>query len=182
MSDLTRLNPTPHAIAVYASQPLSPVATQHSLPSRTLPFTWAGLSPAGSHQLCLAHSFDHLVGTHEQGSRHGQAESLGRLEVDEQLDFRGLLNRKVDGLLALENPASVDAALNVPVNNAASIAQQAASGSELTQLVHRRQRVTHRQIGDLVDLTVEENIGTDHEAGRLQPGRGSKHCIELWRA
>src|SRR5436190_21655102 len=34
MSDLSWLNPTPHAIAVYASQPLSPVATQHSLPSR----------------------------------------------------------------------------------------------------------------------------------------------------
>src|SRR5919204_3814518 len=33
MSDLSRLNPTPHAIAVYASRPLSPVATQHSLPS-----------------------------------------------------------------------------------------------------------------------------------------------------
>src|SRR5262245_47706540 len=27
------LNPTPHAIAVYASRPLSPVVTQHSLPS-----------------------------------------------------------------------------------------------------------------------------------------------------
>src|SRR5262245_29649989 len=33
MSDLSWLNPTPHAIAVYASQPPSPVATQHSLPS-----------------------------------------------------------------------------------------------------------------------------------------------------
>src|SRR6266496_2375260 len=33
MSDLSWLRPTPHAIAVYASQPLSPVATQHSLPS-----------------------------------------------------------------------------------------------------------------------------------------------------
>src|SRR5207248_234247 len=33
MSDLSWLNPAPHAIAVYASQPLSPVATQHSLPS-----------------------------------------------------------------------------------------------------------------------------------------------------
>src|SRR5262249_36945208 len=33
MSDLSWLNPTPHAIAVYASQPLSPVAPQHSLPS-----------------------------------------------------------------------------------------------------------------------------------------------------
>src|SRR5215831_18671931 len=33
MSDLSWLNPTPHAIAVYASQPTSPAATQHSLPS-----------------------------------------------------------------------------------------------------------------------------------------------------
>src|SRR5262245_3794677 len=33
MYDLSWLNPTPHAIAVYASQPMSPVATQHSLPS-----------------------------------------------------------------------------------------------------------------------------------------------------
>src|SRR5262245_60768134 len=33
MYDLSWLNPTPHAIAVYASQLLSPVATQHSLPS-----------------------------------------------------------------------------------------------------------------------------------------------------
>src|SRR5215472_8413655 len=29
---------------------------------RTLLLTWAGLPPAGSRQLCLAHSFHHLVG------------------------------------------------------------------------------------------------------------------------
>jgi hypothetical protein len=33
MSNLSWLNPTAHAIAVYASHPLSPVATQHSPPS-----------------------------------------------------------------------------------------------------------------------------------------------------
>src|ERR1700756_4688637 len=33
MSDLSWLNPTPHAIAVYASQPTLPLTTQHSLPS-----------------------------------------------------------------------------------------------------------------------------------------------------
>src|SRR5262247_2330103 len=33
---------------------------------RTLLLTWAGLPPAGSHQLCLAHSFDHLVSAREQ--------------------------------------------------------------------------------------------------------------------
>src|SRR6478752_3700221 len=63
MSDLSWLNPTPHAIAVYASQPLSPVATQHSLPSGRYSLTWAGLPPAGSHQLCLAHLLDDLVGS-----------------------------------------------------------------------------------------------------------------------
>jgi len=51
MSDLSWLNPTPHAIAVYASRPLSPVAAQHSLPSGRYSLTWAGLPPAGSHQL-----------------------------------------------------------------------------------------------------------------------------------
>src|SRR5437763_6272694 len=82
MSDLTRLNPTPHAIAVYASQPLSPVATQHSLPSRTLPFTWAGLSPAGSHQLCLAHSLDHLVGDQQNVTIDRQSYCSRSVQVD----------------------------------------------------------------------------------------------------
>src|SRR5438309_11473845 len=77
MSDLTRLKATSPAIAVYASQPLSPVATQHSLPSRTLPFTWAGLSPAGSHQLCLAHSFNHLIAP----SKIGRASCRERVSI-----------------------------------------------------------------------------------------------------
>src|SRR5436309_14583933 len=95
MSDLTRLNPTPHAIAVYASQPLSPVATQHSLPSRTLPFTSAGLAPAGSHQLCLAHSFDDLVGAREQAVGELDAERLGGGQVHHQIELGRLLDRNL---------------------------------------------------------------------------------------
>ena len=44
ISDPSWLNPIPHAIAVYASRPLSPVGTQHSLPI-------GPDFPAGSHQL-----------------------------------------------------------------------------------------------------------------------------------
>src|SRR3954470_19337266 len=95
MSDLSWLNPTPHAIAVYASQPLSPVATQHSLPSGRYSFTWAGLPPAGSHQLCLAHSLDHLVNDHKQLVRDGQAERLGGLEVNDQFKRPRLLDRDI---------------------------------------------------------------------------------------
>src|SRR5215207_5373323 len=44
------------------------VASDHATlaTKRTLLLTWAGLAPAGSHQLCLAHLFDHLVGAAAQ--------------------------------------------------------------------------------------------------------------------
>jgi hypothetical protein len=61
--DLSRLNPTPHAIAVYASSPLSPVATQHSLPSGRYPLLGPDFHRPDRTSLRLAHSFDHLVGT-----------------------------------------------------------------------------------------------------------------------
>src|SRR5712671_320126 len=62
MSDLSGLNPTPHAIAVYASRPLSPGATQHSLPSGRCPLLGPAFHRLDRTSLRLAHSFDHLVG------------------------------------------------------------------------------------------------------------------------
>ena len=45
--------------------------------------------------------FDHLVGAREKRWRHCEAERLGGLEVDHQLELRGLFNRYVFRLLAL---------------------------------------------------------------------------------
>src|SRR5262245_31287985 len=56
MSDLSWLNPTPHAIAVYASRPLSPVATQHSLPSGRYPLLGPDFHRLDRTSLRLAHS------------------------------------------------------------------------------------------------------------------------------
>jgi hypothetical protein len=52
-------------------------------------------------------SFDHLVGAAKQRYRKGDAERLGRLHIDNQLDFRRLLYRQVGGLLAVENRCSM---------------------------------------------------------------------------
>ena len=92
MYDLSWLNPTPHAIAVYASQPLSPAATQHSLPSGRYSLLGPDFHRLDRTSLRLAHSLDHLVGAGEQRQRECDAEGRGGLEIDYQLQLRGLLD------------------------------------------------------------------------------------------
>src|SRR5262249_7170763 len=77
MSDLSWLNPTPHAIAVYASRPLSPVATQHLLPSGRYPLLGPDFHRLDRTSLRLTHSFDHLVGARQERLWNRQAERLG---------------------------------------------------------------------------------------------------------
>ena len=45
--------------------------------------------------------FDHLVGAAKYRDWYGDTQRLGSLEVDDQLDFRGLHDREVSRLLAL---------------------------------------------------------------------------------
>src|SRR6516164_11201226 len=62
MSNLSWLYPTPHAIAVYASHPPSPVAAQRSLPSGRYFLLGPDFHRRDRTSLRLAHLFDHLVG------------------------------------------------------------------------------------------------------------------------
>jgi hypothetical protein len=41
--------------------------------------------------------FDHLVGRHLQGLRHGKPKRFGGVEIDNQLEFRRLQYRQVSG-------------------------------------------------------------------------------------
>jgi hypothetical protein len=56
-------------------------------------------------------SFNHLVGAAEQRNGYGNAEYLGSLEVDDQLNLRGLLDGQIGSLLTFENAPGVDASL-----------------------------------------------------------------------
>src|SRR3954462_14650572 len=102
MSDLSWLNPTPHCnrCVRFATTVASGHATLAT--KRTLLLTWAGLPPAGSRQLCLAHSFDHLVGAGEQRRWQVEADRLGGFEVYHQFVLCRRLHREVGRLLALE--------------------------------------------------------------------------------
>src|ERR1700704_3474378 len=108
MSDLSWLNPTPHAIAVYASQPLSPVATQHSLPSRSYPLLGPDLHRLDRTSLRLAHLFDHLVGAGDEHGRDFKADRLRGLKVDDQLELGRLFDRQVSGFGSFQNSVGQD--------------------------------------------------------------------------
>ena len=57
--------------------------------------------------------FDHLVGTADQRDWDGEAERFGGLDVDDQLDFGGLLDGQVSRLLAFENSTCIDTNLAI---------------------------------------------------------------------
>src|SRR6266516_2665591 len=101
MSDLSWLNPTPHTIAVYASSPLSPAATQHSLPSGRYPLLGPDFHRLDRTSLRLAHSLDHLVGEQQERVGDSKPHRLGRLEIDDQLVAGGQLERQLSRLFTL---------------------------------------------------------------------------------
>jgi hypothetical protein len=61
------------------------------------------------HALARMNLFDHLIGASEERRRHGQTECLGRLHVNNQLEFGRLLNRQIGRLGTFEDFINVPA-------------------------------------------------------------------------
>ena len=72
-------------------------------------------------------------------------ERSGGLEVDDQLDFRGLLHRQVGRFLALENRAGGDAEPMVYAGKTSSVAHQAPGRGGLAILIDSRHGMANGQ-------------------------------------
>src|SRR6516165_10037485 len=108
MSNLTWLNPTPHATAVYAScsallPPHATLASRRPATALPGPDLHRLIAPA----LAGAFSFDHLVGERTHQRRKFEVYSLRRLEIDHEFELGHLDDWQIRWFLAVENASGL---------------------------------------------------------------------------
>src|SRR6516165_1235682 len=84
------------------------------------------------------HLVDYIVGAGEQCRRHNETQGLSRLEIDDEIEFRWLQDRKISRLLALQDTGDIPANLVVRVGDARSITDQTTFDGIFTELIDCR--------------------------------------------
>ncbi len=92
--------------------------------------------------------FDHLVRPEQHRLRNRQADLFRRFEIDNQLEFRRLLNRNVRWLCAFQDLGDHRSHAPVAFDLLRPIGHQAAGVHENCPIVYRRQPIFCRQVHD----------------------------------
>src|SRR5215813_5925566 len=74
-------------------------------------------------------SFDHLVGEGEQRRRNRQAERLGDLQIDDEIEFNRLLDRQIGRLRSAQNPVNITSGAPELVSKVYSIGHQTSAST-----------------------------------------------------
>src|SRR5262249_38711770 len=121
-------------------------------------------------------SLDHLIGAAKHRNRKRETKQLRGPEIDDQLDFCGLGDRKLCRVLALQNLRRIGSELAINVYKAGPVAEQAARRGELAMCCDRWQRITQHQRRQLFAAAVEKGIGSDDKR-RYAPACQRRECL-----
>src|ERR1700738_4318724 len=125
---------------------------------------------------------DHLVGDREEPRRKGQAERLGGLEVDSELELGWLLHRQVRGLGALEDLVNVAGGTPKQVNKIYPVGHEAAGCHKFPKSMNRRQLVRGREICNELPISERERVFDRNQSVRSLPSCSFECAIEVVRA
>src|SRR5262245_61610662 len=125
---------------------------------------------------------DYLVGALYQGLRKREAENLGGLEVDHQFEFGRLLDGKICGLRALENPVDIGGRPAVQFGEVRAIGHEATGVNVLAVCVYGRQPILTREARDLALARVGDGIRRQNERLGVLGGHGGEGTVEILRA
>src|SRR5262249_34651740 len=113
-------------------------ASPSAAPARCVSLPWR--LPAGAATRDV--SLDDLVGAGEDRWRHRQAERLGAVEIDHQLERGRLLDRQIGRLGTLTDLPGENTESTKRSWKAGSIADEAAGRDVFTRVIHRRHCMT----------------------------------------
>ena|SRR5271163_1967820 len=119
-----------------------------------------------------SHSFDHFIGAREEIRRDREPQRLGRLEVDHQLEFGRLLDRKIGRLRPLKDHIHVPRGAPVEIGTDYVIGYQATSIADLYRIrVHGRQSMAGGELTHSGAASNEDALGRyDEPLGALTDG------------
>src|SRR5712691_8544951 len=106
----------------------------------------------------LTRSLDHRIRSPQHRLRDRQAQRLGGLEVDHQLELGWLLDGEVGRLCSLEDFVDVDGGASEQVQKTRSIRHEPASLDELPVFVDRREPALCRETEDLSSMNKRKRI------------------------
>jgi hypothetical protein len=108
-------------------------------------------------------SFDYLVGDGEKLRRNFEAQCLRGLEIDDQLELRGLRYGQVGWLLALEDASDITAHQMVGLGQIGAVANEAAGRSKIAPAIDCRNSVPVRRSDERLAPGAEYRIGGDYK-------------------
>ena len=132
--------------------------------------------------------FDHLVGGGEQRLQNGESERFGGLEIENQLEFGRLYDRKIGRFVAPENATGIDADLmiikrtNMHDRLEIAVSYDLAKGYYIgihpelrtpvvaLSLAVLRKRVEERLIGEDIDIKLVLDATAERERNRRRAG------------
>src|SRR5712691_11358073 len=124
-------------------------------------------------------SLNHLICAQENRARDREAEHLGSLEVDNEVERGGLLDRQRGGLRALEDLVHVGGRAPLQLKSVRTINHETAGLHVLPQAIYRWQATLHRKLSDLSYLIRENGVRENHQPARLLPGHRRESAVDL---